>query len=46
MQPAYTLHDHPIIVPVLAAPHPSPANGHRRSANHVRAVNALLRSLR
>ncbi|WP_116416876.1 uracil-DNA glycosylase [Subtercola boreus] len=41
----YTLHDHPVIVPVLAAPHPSPANGHRRGENHVRAVNALRRSL-
>lgn len=42
----YTLHAQPVIVPVLAAPHPSPANGHRRAENHVRAVNALRRSLR
>jgi hypothetical protein len=39
-----TLHDSPVIVPVLAAPHPSPANGHRRHERHVRIVNALRRA--
>ncbi|PPF21706.1 uracil-DNA glycosylase [Rathayibacter sp. AY1A7] len=36
-----TLHDDPRVVPVLAAPHPSPANGRHRADQHLRSVNAL-----
>lgn len=41
-----TLHPNPVIVPVFAAPHPSPANGHRRAERYERMVNALRRALR
>lgn len=39
-----TLHADPLIVPVLGAPHPSPANGHHRHEQHERTVNALRRA--
>jgi uracil-DNA glycosylase len=40
----FTLHPDPVIVRVLAAPHPSPANGHRRAERHERTVRALQRA--
>lgn len=36
-----TLAEAPVVVPVLAAPHPSPANGRHRAQQHHRAVQAL-----
>jgi uracil-DNA glycosylase len=42
----FTLHPDPVIVRVLAAPHPSPANGHRREERHQRIVHALQRAMR
>ncbi|REC97859.1 uracil DNA glycosylase superfamily protein [Microbacterium sp. AG157] len=36
-----TLREDPRVVPVLAAPHPSPANGRHRADQHLRSVNAL-----
>jgi uracil-DNA glycosylase len=41
----FTLHPDPVIAPVLGAPHPSPANGHRRAERHERTVRALQRAL-
>jgi uracil-DNA glycosylase len=41
-----TLANDPVVVPVLAAPHPSPANGHRRTETQVRIENALARAAR
>lgn len=40
----FTLHPHPVLRPVLAAPHPSPANGRHRSEQRERIVNALRRA--
>ncbi|WP_230313544.1 uracil-DNA glycosylase family protein [Nakamurella alba] len=40
----YTLHDDPRILPVLGAPHPSPANGRHRHEQHARIANALRRA--
>lgn len=40
-----TLHPDPIIRPVLAAPHPSPANAHRRDELELRIANALQRAM-
>lgn len=40
----FTLADAPVIVPVLAAPHPSPANGAHRAEQHLRMVNAFTRA--
>lgn len=42
----FTLHDNPVIRTVLAAPHPSPANGRHRAEQHVRIVAALSRAIR
>lgn len=42
----FTLHPDPVITCVLAAPHPSPANGHRRAERHERTVRALQRAVR
>lgn len=39
----FTLHDEPCLHYVLAAPHPSPANGAHRREQHRRIVNALRR---
>ena len=36
-----TLDEHPRLVPVIAAPHPSPANGRHRAEQHRRSVQAL-----
>ncbi|MBT1631681.1 MULTISPECIES: uracil-DNA glycosylase family protein [Curtobacterium] len=36
-----TMTDAPTVLPVIAAPHPSPANGRHRAEQHLRAVNAL-----
>ena len=36
-----TLDEHPRLLPVIAAPHPSPANGRHRSEQHFRSVQAL-----
>jgi hypothetical protein len=36
-----TLDEHPRLLPVIAAPHPSPANGRHRSEQHLRSVQAL-----
>lgn len=36
-----TLHADPVVRPVLAAPHPSPANGAHRAEQRIRIVNAL-----
>lgn len=36
-----TLTQNPRLVPTLAVPHPSPANGHRRAETHQRILNAL-----
>jgi hypothetical protein len=36
-----TLDEHPRLIPVIAAPHPSPANGRHRSEQHLRSVRAL-----
>ncbi|MGG7453018.1 hypothetical protein ACQ3HE_19140, partial [Plantibacter auratus] len=36
-----TLHDDARVIPVLGAPHPSPANGRHRADQHLRSVNAL-----
>ncbi|WP_353650023.1 uracil-DNA glycosylase family protein [Nakamurella sp. A5-74] len=41
----FTLHDTPVIRTVLAAPHPSPANGRHRAEQHVRIVAALSRAM-
>lgn len=40
-----TLHPDPVVRPVLAAPHPSPANGAHRTEQRVRIVNALTRAI-
>lgn len=40
----FTLHEDPVIRTVLAAPHPSPANGRHRSEQHARIVAALTRA--
>lgn len=40
----FTLHPAPLLYPVLAAPHPSPANGVHRHEQHTRMVNALRRA--
>ncbi|QCR19186.1 uracil-DNA glycosylase family protein [Agrococcus sp. SGAir0287] len=37
----FTLADDPTVVPVLAAPHPSPANGRHRHEQRTRAEHAL-----
>ncbi|MDP4332421.1 uracil-DNA glycosylase family protein [Curtobacterium sp. A7_M15] len=36
-----TLAERAHLVPVIAAPHPSPANGHHRAEQHARSVQAL-----
>ncbi|WP_423920636.1 uracil-DNA glycosylase [Frigoribacterium sp. 2-23] len=36
-----TLDEHPRLIPVVAAPHPSPANGRHRSEQQRRSVQAL-----
>lgn len=36
-----TLNDAAVLLPVIAAPHPSPANGAHRAEQHRRAVQAL-----
>ena len=41
----FTLHENPCIRTVLAAPHPSPANGRHRAEQHARIVAALSRAL-
>lgn len=40
----FTLHPAPLLYPVLAAPHPPPANGAHRHEQHTRIVNALRRA--
>jgi len=40
----FTPAEAPVIVPVLAAPHPSPANGAHRAEQHLRMVNAFTRA--
>lgn len=42
----FTLHENPVLRMVLAAPHPSPANGRHRGEQHVRIVAALSRATR
>ncbi|GIM64260.1 uracil-DNA glycosylase [Nocardioides glacieisoli] len=39
-----TLAEHPVVVPTLAVPHPSPANGHRRQEALQRTTAALERA--
>ena len=39
-----TLHDGPVVLPVFAAPHPSPANAARRAERPIRIANALRRA--
>lgn len=39
-----TLAEHPVLVPTLAVPHPSPANGHRRQEAFRRTTAALERA--
>jgi len=40
----FTLHPCPVLRPVLAAPHPSPANGTHRREQRERIVNVLRRA--
>lgn len=39
-----TLTDHPVVIPTLAVPHPSPVNGHRRQEALQRTTTALERA--
>ncbi|KTR76790.1 hypothetical protein NS234_10145 [Microbacterium oxydans] len=41
-----TLHPDPVLFRTFAAPHPSPANGHRRAERHDRMVKALRHAAR